>query len=61
MNNGARYRLHVWQQLGDDGVGHSVHGVQGGDDGGGVKREDDSELGATSRTSGIRLQRRREQ
>lgn len=42
------YLLNVRQQFGDDAVGHFVHSVQSGDDGGGVEGEDDSELGATS-------------
>lgn len=54
-----RYPLNIWQQLGDDGVRHFVHGVQSGDDGRCVEGEDDSELGAASRVSRVRLQTRR--
>lgn len=54
-----RYHLDIWQQFGDDGVGHFVHGVQSGDDGGGVKGENHSELGATLRMFRISLERRR--
>lgn len=51
------YLLNVWQQFGDDGVRNSVHSVQGGDYGGGVKGEDNSELGATPSVSRIRLKK----
>lgn len=57
--NSVRYLLNVRQQFGDDGVGYFVHSVQSRDDGGGVEGEDDSELGAASRVSRVRLKNTR--
>ena len=43
-----RYLLNIWQQFGDDGVGHFVHSVQSRNDGRRVEGKHDSELRATS-------------
>lgn len=57
----VHYRLDVGQQLGHEVLRHSVRGSQGGDDGGGIEREDHSQLRETLRVSrkGLRKKHKR--